>query len=134
MLRRVLGQPVEIGKKRVYPWGDSFDKAKCNTSESGIGTTTPVGQNSPRGVSPCGAADMAGNVWEWCSSLYKGYPYRADDGREDMASSASRVVRGGSFLAHESRARCGSRLNWYPDDRNVSGGLRVGWAAPSSGL
>ena len=40
---------------------------------------------------------MAGNVWEWCSSLYKDYPYRADDGRENLTESASRVVRGGSF-------------------------------------
>jgi len=36
------------GNKRVYPWGDSFDKAKCNTSESGIGTTTPVGAYSSK--------------------------------------------------------------------------------------
>jgi formylglycine-generating enzyme required for sulfatase activity len=122
------------GKKRVYPWGDSFDKSKCNTSESGIGTTTPVGKYSPGGDSPCGAADMAGNVWEWCSSLYKDYPVRADDGHEDMASSASRVVRGGSFYGLESLARCGSRYDWSPNDRFDGYGFRVGWAAPSSGL
>jgi len=135
VLRRVLGQPVETGKQRRFPWGDSFDAAKCNTSESGIGTTTPVGAYSSKGGdSPCGAADMAGNVWEWCSSLYKGYPYRADDGREDMASSASRVVRGGSFIFDESSARCGSRYLWVPNDRTGDLGFRVGWAAPSSGL
>ena len=33
---------------RIYPWGDTFDKARCNTNESGIGTTTPVGQLSQR--------------------------------------------------------------------------------------
>jgi len=70
------------GKKRKYPWGDTFDKARCNTRESDIGTTTPVGKYSPAlhpelvegGDSPCGATDMAGNVWEWCSSANHSYP------------------------------------------------------------
>jgi len=123
------------GKKRRFPWDDSFDAAKCNTSESGIGTTTPVGAYSAKGGdSPCGAADMAGNVWEWCSSPYEDYPYRADDGREAMASSASRVVRGGSFYDDETYARCGSRNYWRPHSRSDDYGFRVGWAAPSSGL
>lgn len=56
------------GKKRKYPWDDEFDKAKCNTEESGIRGTTPVGKYSPQGDSFYGCADMAGNVWEWCSS------------------------------------------------------------------
>ena len=50
---------------RQYPWGDDFDAEKCNTRESGIGDTTPVGEYSPAGDSPYGVADMAGNVWEW---------------------------------------------------------------------
>jgi formylglycine-generating enzyme required for sulfatase activity len=58
---------------RIYPWGDAFDKARCNVSESGIGTTTPVG-SYPNGASPYGAQDMAGSVWEWASSLFKPYP------------------------------------------------------------
>ncbi|MEW5718366.1 MAG: SUMF1/EgtB/PvdO family nonheme iron enzyme, partial [Chloroflexota bacterium] len=80
-------------EKRVYPWGKEFDKNKCNSSESGIGGTTPVGKYSPQGDSAYGVADMAGNVWEWCNSLYRGYPYRADDGREDAQSDGARVVR-----------------------------------------
>jgi formylglycine-generating enzyme required for sulfatase activity len=47
---------------RLWPWGNAFDPNKCNTSSSG---TTPVGAYSPRGDSPYGGADMAGNVWEW---------------------------------------------------------------------
>ena len=143
VLRRVLGQQAEIGKKAFIPGVIRSTKNKCNTSESGIGTTTPVGKYSPGGDSPCGAADMAGNVWEWCSSLYKDYPVRSDDGREDMASSASRVVRGGSFYVDETNARCGSRNYWHPLYRGrrlrVSGGvggpflwsLRTGAGLPS---
>ncbi|MCX6029942.1 MAG: SUMF1/EgtB/PvdO family nonheme iron enzyme [Chloroflexi bacterium] len=123
------------GKKRKYPWGDTFDnKYRCNIAEAGVGTTTPVGKYSSRGDSPCGCADIAGNVWEWCSSQYKNYPYRADDGREDLASSASRVVRGGSFFNNETSARCAARGDWNPYNRYDDRGLRVGWAAPSFGF
>jgi hypothetical protein len=133
---------VDKGRKRKYPWGDEFDKTKCNTSESGIGTTMPVGKYSPTvhpelvegGDSFYGCADMAGNVWEWCSSLYKDYPYRTDDGREDMTSSDARVVRGGSFTDNERDARCAARYYWYPYNRRRKYGFRVGWSAPSSGL
>ena len=114
------------GKKRKYPWGDEFDKTKCNTAESGIETTMPVGKYSPEGDSPYGCADMAGNVWEWTSSLKKGYPYRADDGREDMASSGNRVLRGGSFYVDGGLSRAAYRIRNYPSNRDLYNGFRVG--------
>jgi len=94
---------------RHWPWGNEFDPQKCNSAEGkdeadvpeedewDKGNTTPVGAYSPAGDSPYGVADMAGNVWEWCQSLFRSYPYRADDGREDVRSSGTRVLRGGSF-------------------------------------
>jgi hypothetical protein len=126
--RRTKGEKP-VGRKRKYPWGDGFDKNKCNTRESRIGDTTPVGRYSPRGDSPYGCADMAGNVWEWTSSLKKEYPYRANDGREDMSSYDSRVLRGGSFYKFEDFARCASRLGGYPDYRDWDIGVRVGVVA-----
>jgi formylglycine-generating enzyme required for sulfatase activity len=128
---------------REYPWGDEFDQRKCNTSESGIHTTTPVGIYA-EGASPYGALDMAGNVWEWCNSRLRGYPYRADDGRENppMETKPSRgllsrllkresrfvdvrVARGGSWHLRRGSARCAARYGSNPDYRYYLIGFRV---------
>lgn len=128
----VLGLAGKRGKKRLYPWGDPFDKDKCATRESWIGGTTPVGKYSPSGDSPYGCADMAGNVGEWTSSLYENYPYQADDGREDMASSGNRVLRGGSFSSSVELARSAYRDLGHPVFHFGRFGVRVGVAAPFS--
>ena len=104
---------------RIYPWGDTFDKTRCNTSESGVGLTTPVGWYGPddpdprsgrqSGASPCGAEEMAGNVWEWTSSLYKHYKYIESDGREDQNSTDNRMLRGGSWFGNAWVARAAYR-------------------------
>jgi formylglycine-generating enzyme required for sulfatase activity len=99
---------------RIYPWGDEWDPHKCNSPESGIGGTSPVGRFSPAGDSPCGAADMAGNVWEWCGSVYRPYPYRAEDGREDPDAKGYRVLRGGSFDLGRYCTRCACRYDLRP--------------------
>lgn len=64
---------------RIFPWGDSFGNAmlgleSCNTEEADYNNTTRVGKFSPSGDSPYGAADMAGNVYEWTRSVaYRPY-------------------------------------------------------------
>jgi hypothetical protein len=113
------------GSKRRYLWGDKFDKTKCNTNESGVGTTTPVRTYSPAGDSPCGAADMAGNVWEWCSSQYKPYPYRVYDGREDLTINDSHVLQGGSWNDNDGRAAAPVRKRHLPNSRFNVFGVRV---------
>ena len=112
-------------EKRRYPWGNQFDPNKCNSSESRIGDTTPVGKYSPQGDSTYGVGDVAGNVWEWCSSLYKKYPYRADDGRENMQRSDPRVLRGGSWLYASNLVRAAFRLRGDPGDGGRDLGFRV---------
>ena len=87
--------------------------------------TTPVGQYSPAGDSPYGCADMAGNVWEWCSSLSKGYPYRPDDGRENLEERGNRILRGGYFASNAGRVRCACRYGGNPDDAGNDSGFRV---------
>jgi iron(II)-dependent oxidoreductase len=70
---------------------------------------------------------MAGNVWEWTSSLYRPYPYQADDGREDVEVQGNRVVRGGSFDGSADAARCAYRNRYdLPFDRFRYLGFRVG--------
>jgi formylglycine-generating enzyme required for sulfatase activity len=84
---------------RHFPWGDTVDLTKCNSLESGIGTTTPVGKYSPAGDSPYGVSDMAGNVWEYTSSFVANHPsqnYRFTN-EEAINNRKHIVIRGGSF-------------------------------------
>jgi formylglycine-generating enzyme required for sulfatase activity len=139
------GGAGERGKKRRYPWGDEWDPKRCNTEESGIKRTTPVGTYSPAshpelvagGDSPCGAADMAGNVFEWCQSAYRPYPYDPDDGREDLGGGDEviRVLRGGSWYTDRKWARCAYRDGDIPRHWLDIGGFRCCCAtsSPSSG-
>ena len=109
---------------RIYPWGSRWHPGWCNTSEGGLRGTTPVGRY-PRGASPYGLLDVAGNVWELCSSLYREYPYDASDGREDLGASGSRVMRGGSWRGNPRVARCAARNGRLPDSRSDYLGFRV---------
>ena len=84
---------------RTYPWGDQIDGTKANYADSKRGAPMSVGA-FPAGASPVGSLDMSGNVTEWTRSHYtKRYPYRSNDGREDVKAGdlPDRVIRGGSF-------------------------------------
>ena len=81
---------------RTYPWGNEEPNDTLLNYYGTVGDTTSVG-SYPKGASPYGVMDMAGNVWEWVSSDYKPYPYKADDGREDLLSNNNKVIRGGSW-------------------------------------
>jgi formylglycine-generating enzyme required for sulfatase activity len=109
---------------RIYPWGDDWDAPRCNTCEGGLGGTTPVGAY-PNGASPYGVSDMAGNVWEWTRSLYQSYPYKPEDGRENLVAKGTWVVRGGSWDFNHWFARVSSRLNPHPVDCYGNVGFRV---------
>jgi len=110
--------------KREWPWKGDFDSNHANTSEAGIGRTSAVGLFPP-GESPYGCLDMAGNVWEWTLSKSKKYPYKPNDGREDLKGNDARVMRGGSLSTYRWVARCACRDDALPVNRNVYIGFRL---------
>ena len=91
--------------ERIYPWGDAWDSknAVCRVAPARASATAPVGSKSPQGDTPDGIADMAGNVWQWCSDSSQAddkitdgadadrYCFRSDLATEYM------VLRGGSW-------------------------------------
>jgi len=123
--------------RREYPWGNDWEESKCNTRELGLGGTTPVGI-FPDGASPYGCLDMAGNVWEWMTSIWGSktgdevkvkfsYPYDPSDGRENLKAGDEilRVLRGGSWSGSLDYARCSSRVRFNPFSGFVDIGFRV---------
>jgi toxoflavin biosynthesis protein ToxD len=117
---------------RVYPWGDTFDRTRCNCSEIGVFATTPVG-SYPSGASHYGVLDVAGNVCEWTTSLLLPYPYRVSDERVNAASPQNRVTRGGNGYAGNSIDLRGAyRTSSSPDLGSGFGGFRLVRAAPIS--
>ena len=111
---------------REFPWGDAFDPRRCNTVESGVGTTTPVGAFLD-GAAPCGAVDMAGNVEELTSSWYVPYP-----GGEVVVDDllvrhpqGYRVLRGGSCMLGGDAARTARRHGPVDGERFRHQGFRI---------
>jgi formylglycine-generating enzyme required for sulfatase activity len=109
---------------REFPWG-KFQSGHANIDETSgkagphyLQQTSAVGIY-PSGASPCGALDMAGNVWEWCLNKY-GRPEDTSVGGDD-----SRGVRGGSWVASRGGARCAIRFSNPPDVRNGYLGFRL---------
>jgi iron(II)-dependent oxidoreductase len=79
---------------RKYPWGNESPDRSLAHFGAGWNDLRSVG-NSPKGASPYGVLDLAGNGWEWVSSAYLPYPYDSKDGREDLTRLQVRVTRGG---------------------------------------
>jgi formylglycine-generating enzyme required for sulfatase activity len=105
-----------------YPWGNDWQDGICNTREAGLGVTSPVGLFPRAGQAELGIEDLAGNVWEWCGSLYNPY--------EISNPNAPRVLRGGSWGNGRDVARSADRSGVSPDARNYSIGFRVVCSSP----
>jgi len=102
----------------VYAYGNSYDPRKANT---GTGKITPVGSYAPNGF---GAFDLTGNVAEWTGSLFKPYPYKTSDGREELGAAGPRVVRGGHSSSGIRGSRCLVRTGIPADQSSQTIGFR----------
>ncbi len=109
---------------RRYAWGDEDWEPQRANLEWSIGNATPVGMY-PLGATPSGLLDLNGNIWEWTASLYRPYPYRGDDGRNDAEAGAARVGRGGSWDNNQRDARCACRDGYVPGFFDDNVGFRV---------
>ncbi len=114
------------GRKRRFPWGDSPSTGLANLGGRHL-QPAPVGAY-PAGVSPWACHQMVGDVWEWTSSDFAGYPgfrpfpYRQYS--EVFFGSEYRVLRGGSWASHPAVIRTTFR-NWdYPTRRQLFAGFR----------
>jgi len=95
--------------EHTWPWGDTFDPERCNCAEAAWGWTVPV-RAHPEGAAPCGAEQLAGNVWEWVS-----------DTREDGWG----VLRGGSYLDTAHGVACARELAADPERATPTTGFRI---------
>jgi formylglycine-generating enzyme len=119
-------------EQAVYPWGDELTPGgehrgniwqgtfpTDNTLDDGYLGTSPVGTFAPN---DWGLHDVAGNVWEWSADHFEGR-----DGH--------RVMRGGSYLCHESycnRYRVGARSSNTFDTSTGNIGFRVARSVAST--
>ena len=110
---------------RIYPWNRDFAPERCNMSQTMIEATSAVGI-FPGGKAECGAADMSGNVWEWCRTIwrdnYEGYAKSVSD---DLNGDEPRVVRGGSWGYLDDFVRCAYRDRNSPNYRDDHNGFRL---------
>lgn len=115
-----------VGPERAAPRPRNY-----NTSERRIGHPWPVTEAG--NVSWCGAWDLCGNVWEWCSTRWGRnyesrdylYPYNGDDGRENLSGSHARVIRGGSWHDPLEQANPANRTRYLPGSRASNIGFRL---------
>ncbi|GAA4432114.1 formylglycine-generating enzyme family protein [Georgenia halophila] len=123
-----------------YPWGDELDAdhgwrcniwqgpfPRSNTEEDGYLTTAPVRTYRPNDF---GLWQTVGNVWEWCGDWFSPNYYDESPRKDPQgpAEGTARVMRGGSFLCHDSycnRYRNAARSSNTPDSSMVNGGFRT---------
>lgn len=125
----------------TYPWGDELmgehgnwrcniwqgEFPRRNTLDDGWLTTAPVETFAPNGF---GLWQTVGNVWEWCSDWFSSRYYEMSPGENPQGpdSGLGRVMRGGSFLCHDSycnRYRTAARTSNTPDSSMSNAGFRT---------
>jgi TIGR03440 family protein len=111
---------------RKYPWGHTITSDDANVDQLRF-DTEPVGTFAGN-VSPFGCCGMIGDVWEWTSSDFSGYPgfesFPYPEYSEAFFGSDYKVLRGGSWATRPGAIRNTFR-NWdYPVRRQIFSGFR----------
>jgi len=112
------------GEHRCNIWQGVFPR--INTHEDGYTGTSPVSEYEPNGY---GLFGMAGNVWEWCNDWWSASYHRSAPRVDPQGppSGTARVMRGGSYLCHDSycnRYRVAARTSNTPDSSTGNLGFR----------
>jgi len=125
---------------RVYPWGNeplSPELGVFTPDVMGVKrmTAMPVG-SKPKGASPYGALDMAGNVYEWTSDWMEPYPATPvdDETLHSMMSYMGHqngVLRGGSWYHSRHAFSTAKRFGFKPDETYYHVGFRTVWTPPA---
>ena len=124
--------------ERLFPWGNETGRgdvanfADANTTfawrdesiDDGFAETAPVG-SYPRGASPFGVEDLAGNVWEWCGDFYGEYKTGAKVNPRGPANGSQRVYRGGSWKSRFANLRTTARSFNLPTYASNDVGFRI---------
>jgi iron(II)-dependent oxidoreductase len=119
----------ERGRVRRYPWGDEPPVPGVHANVDQLsGGTAPAGQLQA-GAAPSGCLGLLGDVWEWTSSRFGGYPgFVAEPYREYSEvffGGDYRVLRGGSW-ATRARVATPTFRNWdHPQRRQIFAGVRI---------
>ncbi|WP_444962924.1 ergothioneine biosynthesis protein EgtB [Nocardiopsis sp. M1B1] len=115
------------GRSRRHPWGDAEPgPGHANLGQRRLGPS-PAGSH-PDGASPLGVQQLIGDVWEWTSTTFTGYPgfrsFPYEDYSEVFFDDGYKVLRGGSWATHPTAVRATFR-NWdHPIRRQIFSGFR----------
>lgn len=122
--------------RRYFPWGDSVPNASDNIRANMKGVPPNNASDvytydelvrwpKKSGLSVNGVADLAGNVWKWCFTVWYQGNYDPNKSSEAEAEYGPqlRVIRGGAYLYEEYRLRGAGRSLDHPGDRNDANGF-----------
>ena len=129
-------QSRDARRKNAYPWGDDAPTPdRCNLLESGVWKCSRIG-SYPGGASSCGCQQMIGDVWEWTSSEFVGYPgFKSGfDEYNDKWFANQKVLRGGSFGTPAASIRASYRNFFRLDERWMIAGFRCAQGAGRSSI
>jgi gamma-glutamyl hercynylcysteine S-oxide synthase len=113
-------------RKRAFPWGEEAASGRANLGLKRL-RPAPTGSYS-QGASAYGALQMLGDVWEWTSTDFHGYPgfrsFPYKEYSEVFFGSDYKILKGGSWATHPLACRTTFR-NWdYPIRRQIFSGFR----------